>query len=146
LHIFFSGIYLELSANSIATLKGQKRGMAVTNVILLIDSDSHETSVLQLALQLRGYVVLTAITASGGIEAASHCTKPIRLLLVDAKCPGGQVNRVVQQISARGHQASVLVMRDDNEKEESSHHPMILRPFSRAELARTITTLIGREI
>ncbi len=116
----------------------------MTNAILLVDSDTEERSSLQLALRLRGYSVLTAVNSSGAIETASNYDKPIRLLLVDARCTGRQVDLLVQQISQKGESA-VLVISDGDKKQEASHFQTILRPFTRAELARKISSLIGKE-
>jgi DNA-binding NtrC family response regulator len=115
------------------------------NVILLVNSDTTERSSLQLALQLRGYSVLTAVNSSGAIATTARNVKQIRLLLVDSRSTGQQVDLLVEQISKEGHESAVLVIADGDNKKESSHFQTILRPFTRTELARKVSLLIGRE-
>jgi DNA-binding NtrC family response regulator len=115
------------------------------NVILLVNSDTAERSSLQLALQLRGYSVLTAVNSSGAIATAARQPKRIRLLLVDARSTGQQVDLLVEQMSKEGHESAVLVIGDGESKKELSRFQTILRPFTRTELARKVSLLIGRE-
>jgi DNA-binding NtrC family response regulator len=115
------------------------------NVILLVNSDATERSSLQLALQLRGYSVLTAVNSSSAIATAARQPKQIRLLLVDSRSTGQQVSLLVQQICKEGHESAVLVIGDGDDKKESSHFQTIFRPFTRSELARKVSLLIGRD-
>ena len=124
-------------------LEGEKQRGCVATVVLLIDSNPGERNVLQRALRLRGYAVITATDCSEAIAAASRYSKPVRLILADSAFTTDLDSLVRRVGEASATTVEVLVMCGLDSEDSESQYQTIVRPFTASYLARKLVAMIG---
>jgi DNA-binding response OmpR family regulator len=125
--------------------------MAATETVLVVENEAAIRSLVQLALERHGYVVLTAESGSAALRLAAGHRGPIDVLLTDVVMPDLHGPELARRLVAERPQLVMLFMSgymDDALGEDTSGLPVpvdfIQKPFSPSALAARVRELLDR--
>jgi two-component system cell cycle sensor histidine kinase/response regulator CckA len=123
-----------------------------TETILLVDDELQVLSFVTEILQAQGYLVLSTWDADEALRLARAHAGPIHLLLTDLVMPAMTGQELAAEIRAIHPGAKVLFMSaysieiaEDYKVRLAPGEPYLLKPFSIAELQRTVRAAIDYE-
>ena len=125
--------------------------MAATETLLVVENETAIKTLVQMALERHGYVVLTAESGSEALSLAAAHQGPIDLLITDVVMPDLRGPELAKRLLEQRPELATLFMSgymDDALGEETSteHVPadFIQKPFSPSALAARVREMLDR--
>ena len=125
--------------------------MAATETLLVVENEAAIKSLVQMALERHGYVVLTAESGSEALRLAAAHEGPIDLLITDVVMPDLRGPELARRLVAKRPELVTLFMSgymDDALGEITSGIPVpvdfIQKPFSPSALAARVREMLDR--
>jgi two-component system, cell cycle sensor histidine kinase and response regulator CckA len=115
-------------------------GVAPTNaVVLLVDDHSAVRGLIRLALENRGYTVLSATDGQQALELAQQFEGPIHLLLSDIDMPHLDGIQLAKHIQEQRPETKLLYMSGSADFKDL---PVLRKPFALEALERAVTEIL----
>ena len=125
--------------------------MAATETLLVVENEAAIKTLVQMALERHGYVVLTAESGSEALRLAAAHQGPIDLLITDVVMPDLRGPELARRLVAERPALVTLFMSgymDDALGEDTSALPVpvdfIQKPFSPSALAARVREMLDR--
>jgi two-component system cell cycle sensor histidine kinase/response regulator CckA len=125
--------------------------MAATETLLVVENETAIKTLVQMALQRHGYVVLTAESGQEALRLAAAHQGPIDLLITDIVMPDLRGPELARRLVAQRPKLVTLFMSgylDDALGEDASTLPVpvdfIQKPFSPSALAAQVREMLDR--
>ena len=125
--------------------------MAATETLLVVENETAIKTLVQMALERHGYVVLTAESGSEALHLAAAHPGPIDMLITDVVMPDLRGPELARRLVAQRPALVTLFMSgymDDALGEDASALPVpvdfIHKPFSPSALAVRVRELLDR--
>jgi DNA-binding response OmpR family regulator len=125
--------------------------MAATETLLVVENEAAIKTLVQMALERHGYVVLTAESGGEALRLAAAHTGPIDLLVTDVVMPDLGGPELARRLVAQRPDLITLFMSgymDDALGEDTPALPVpvdfIQKPFSPSALAARVRELLDR--
>jgi two-component system, cell cycle sensor histidine kinase and response regulator CckA len=125
--------------------------MAATETLLVVENETAIKTLVQIALERHGYVVLTAESGGEALRLAAAHSGPIDLLITDVVMPDLRGPELARRLVAQRPALITLFMSgymDDALGEDTSALPVpvdfIQKPFSPSALAARVRDLLDR--
>jgi two-component system, cell cycle sensor histidine kinase and response regulator CckA len=125
--------------------------MAATETLLVVENEAAIKTLVQMALERHGYVVLTAESGSEALHLAAAHQGPIDMLITDVVMPDLRGPELARRLVAQRPALVTLFMSgymDDALGEDASVLPVpvdfIHKPFSPSALAARVRELLDR--
>jgi two-component system, cell cycle sensor histidine kinase and response regulator CckA len=125
--------------------------MAATETLLVVENEAAIKTLVQMALERHGYVVLTAESGGEALRLAAAHRGPIDLLITDVVMPDLRGPELARRLAAERPTLATLFMSgymDDALGEDAAALPVpvefIQKPFSPSALAARVRELLDR--
>jgi two-component system cell cycle sensor histidine kinase/response regulator CckA len=125
--------------------------MAATETVLVVENETAIKTLVQMALERHGYVVLTAESGSEALHLAAAYQGPIDLLVTDVVIPDLRGPELAKRLVAQRPTLATLFMSgyiDDALGEDTSSLPVpvdfIQKPFAPSALAARVRGMLDR--
>jgi CheY-like chemotaxis protein len=121
-----------------ADMPGPAPSAAKSGALLLVDDEDSVRSMVATNLRRSGYEVLEARTGEEGLAIATSEGDRLALLITDERLPGISGTELASRLSPH---VKVLVISGAPPSVE--HAPVLLKPFTRADLLRQVAALVN---
>ena len=125
--------------------------MAATETLLVVENEAAIKTLVQMALERHGYVVLTAESGSEALRLAAAHQGPIDLLITDIVMPGLRGPELARRLIEQRPALATLFMSgymDDALADDTSSFRVpvdfIQKPFSPSALAARVREMLDR--
>lgn len=108
--------------------------------VLLVDDEEQVRSMLAASLRRSGYEVLEARTGEEGLVIANKERERVALLITDVRLPGMSGTDLALRLSP-----SLKVLVISGEPTSATSAPVLLKPFTRADLLRRVAELLNEQ-
>ena len=122
--------------------------VAAGPLVLVIDDEDAVRSVIGRMLTNLGYRALLASSGSEGLTLFEQNAKDVRLVVLDWHLPGDPGERTFDELIKRDPTVRVVLVTGDHDADlgataEQYMACMLLKPFTSAELALAVNTVIA---
>lgn len=136
-------------SGSVKPQLGETEALRGTETIMLVEDQVDLRATTRAMLEDYGYQVLEACGAEQALKGAETFVDPIDLLLTDLVMPGLNGRQLAEKFLVQRPGIRILYMTGYSEDLDlngsGSSVPVLQKPFSRSELARTVRAILDRE-